>query len=51
MGRKVCPSLTSDGARKERDFIFKPEDEGGRAEEGRGLEKVGKRKRKCLLDV
>ena len=51
MGRKVCSSQTSDDARKETDLVFKPEDEGGRVEEGRGLERVGKRKRKCLLGI
>ena len=36
VGRKVSPSLTSDDARKETDFVSKPGDEGGRDEEGEG---------------
>lgn len=45
MGRKVC---TSDGARKETDFVFKPVDEEGRVEDGRGLES-GEEKKKVLV--
>ena len=45
------PLLNMFNFRDDTDFVFKPEDEGGRVEEGRGLERVGKRKRKCLLGI